>query len=169
MKMTFRMVSAFQIVILFGLLGVHAQTSDLHGLKGVGVNVESIDNEDAQLQGVTKDGLLRAIDSTLILSGVRVFTQEECWASPGSPYLSLHVDVLPVSDVNNARLGYTYDIQLQLKENVKLIRSPEKTVEVITWEEPRLGFVGRDGLGHLKDVVMELLGTFVSLYSTSNR
>jgi hypothetical protein len=90
----------------------------LHGLQGVHVVVENID-QNAERDGLTEHQVQTDVELRLRQSGIRVLSEEERLATPGRPYLYINVNTFK----NNDMEFYVYSITVELNQNVWLSRN----------------------------------------------
>jgi len=134
----------------------------LVGLKGVYILIEDINPE------VERDGLSRVtrqtdVDLKLRQAGITVYTREQSFSVPGSPYLYLAVNIL------KTRSGlYAYAVALRLAQSVTLSRAPHVTVTGATWHSGAVGVVGGANLSQIRDAVRDVVDQFLNAYLAAN-
>lgn len=119
-------------------------------------NAEAADSLDAARLEQETAGKLRE-------AGFRLLS-ERAWAqAEGQPYLNLRINSI------DSGLGFfVYRIEASLHQQVRLLRQPDKTSIVPTWEAAELGFAGANRLGSIQADLLRLVDTFIEAYQQEN-
>ena len=130
----------------------------LKGLRGVEIVVEDL-SDDAEKRGLTRDRIQSAIELSLRRNRVPVLTKDERQAKPGRPYLYVKVSVG----------DYTFSINVELHEDVRLARAPSTLVAgATTWGTFMFGAAGATGGDFILKSVEEEVDTFCLDYRKAN-
>lgn len=166
--MTKRSILALVILVVTALSGFSQTTEDrrksLQGLKAVGVLDEEI-SPDAEQDGVTESELQTQVELKLRLAGIKVVTLDDSFKLPGQPYLYVRVSYMRTDIRKISALA----IELQMKENVLLVRNPAIGLQATTWQK---GVIATGGINYLaKDVhdsIDKLTDKFINDYLSVN-
>src|SRR5262249_45458347 len=102
----------------------------LRGLKGIGVVVEAL-QPGTENDGLTQSQLRTDVELALRQAGIRVLSQEESLAEPGSPYLYINLNTIK-SEVLSVFSSYLFSLQLSLRQDATLTRAPDIKVSATT-------------------------------------
>jgi hypothetical protein len=136
----------------------------LRGLQGVKVLIEDL-GSDIERLGLIKSQLQTDVEATLRKAGIKVLTQEECYKTPGEPYLYLNINI------NTGKLGddkYSYSIDIGVIQNVLLQRDPRMKSYSVTWSTGGVGVIEKEFVGRLRESVDELVKIFVKAFFSVN-
>jgi hypothetical protein len=136
----------------------------LRGLQGVKVLIEDL-GSDIERLGLIKSELQTAVEATLRKGGIKVLTQEECYKTPGEPYLYLNINI------NTGKLGddkYSYSIDIGVIQNVLLQRDPRMKSYSVTWSTGGVGVIEKEFVGRLRESADELVKIFVKAFLSVN-
>jgi hypothetical protein len=136
----------------------------LRGLQGVKVLVEDL-GSDIERLGLSKNLLQTDVEATLRKAGIKVLTQEECYKTPGEPYLYLNINI------NTGKLGddkYSYSIDIGVIQNVLLQRDPRMKSYSVTWSTGGVGVIEKEFVGRLRESADELVKIFVKAFLSVN-
>jgi hypothetical protein len=140
------------------------QRQSLRGLPGVWVVVEQL-SPDLEQAGLTQDQVQTDTEEKLRKAGVKVLTQEECWQTPGMPWLYITAALLKASDAT-----YATTIGASLNQEVTLTRNPQIKTFGVTWDAGvYLGAVGRESLPSVREHVGRLIDKFIAGYQAVNQ
>ncbi len=128
----------------------------LKGLEGVYVLIEPIRSE-AQEDGLTDDLLQTDVELQLRKAGIRVLTKEECFETPGAPYLYINVNTVKFKNLEL----YSFNIKIELTQYIHLERDPTITIPADTWS---VGMVGSVVASQIKSFVRENLSNLVDKF-----
>jgi hypothetical protein len=160
--------AAFLILTLMVLpswaLNSETNRATLRGLAGVRVLIEDLPSEMLQA-GVTKTRLQADVDLKFRKAGIRTLTQDECFKTPGEPYLYVNINL---STLKAESGHYAYSIDIGLIQNVTLLRTPEQATYAITWSTGGVGLIGKNQLSDLQDSIGDLLSIFVKAFLSVN-
>ena len=163
-------VSLLQGVWLWGTLAAPCyatgdfQRETLRALPGTWVVVEHVGPELTQT-GVTQSDLQHDTEEKVRAAGIPLLSQEECWQTPGMPWLYITVALLKVTDTT-----YAATIAADLYQQVQLLRRPPMKTFGVTWDAGvHLGAVSREQLASLRQKVGTLVDQFVADYQAANR
>ena len=139
------------------------QRETLQGLPGVWVVIEHMPPELAKA-GVTSSDLQQETEEILRSAGLRILSQEECWQTPGMPWLYITVVVLKATDAI-----YAATIAAVLNQEVQLTRNPQMKTFGITWDAgTHVGAVSTEQLPSIRRNIRELIDKFVEDYQAVN-
>jgi hypothetical protein len=136
----------------------------LRGLKGVGVLVENLPPE-VEKQGLNRDQLQKTIESRLRKAGIKVFSKEEAFRTPGEPHLYVNINVNIAKTESDI---YPYSIDLLLIQMVSLLRDPNLTTYAVTWSTGGVGSIGKTIVGELGESVEAMVDVFIKAYLEEN-
>jgi hypothetical protein len=135
------------------------------GLTGVGVLVEDV-NSKAKEDGLDKTTLQTDVELRLREAGVPVLLKSEALKRPGCPILYLSVIVL-----ERESGGYAYSADVELTEQVTLVRKPAViAIGATTWHARSIvGVVGASELAEtVRGTVRDQVAQFVNVYLAAN-
>lgn len=132
----------------------------LKGLKGVHVLVESL-KEDIVKAGLNKETIQTDVELKLRLAGIPVLTREECVEEPGSPYLYVIAGVL-----KSELCGYIVKLDVEVKQEVRLVRSPAIQKDAATWSVG--GFGRTSDLKGIRECIKDQVDIFINAYLSVN-
>ena len=135
------------LVVLFLYDGIFPDIKSypLKGIDRIYVLIESLPQDAIDL-GLTKNRLRTATELRLKREGIKIGKEQEM-IEGHIPYLYVRVNVL----------GIAFNIELNICENVVLLRDKSVKCNSITWDNSTIGFHGRDpeyivtSLNHLLD------------------
>jgi len=134
----------------------------LRGLQGVIVVVEGI-REDAEADGLKTEDLQTHVELILLKAGLRVLPHDEWRTVPGRPWLYVSVNTI------RYLASYFFSIDVQLKQDVSLVRAPDIRSSSSTWELGSIGFVDPAGLcPKIWDSVDNYLDRFITDFRAAN-
>ncbi len=157
------LVATIAAVLLFAVVGQLAKANQhdtLKGISGVYVLVESF-GEDEKRAGFNKQNFQTDVELKLRLAGIKVQTNKESLATPGSPYLYLNVSSLHEQRGENA----AFNIFLKLTEQVWLVRNPATRIYATTWSGGRVGY---GDLQYVRDGVKDVVDQFITAWLSVN-
>ena len=154
---------------MFLLLAASAATAgddefsrpSLKGLKGVYVLVEPLEAE-VERDGLNQTSIQTDVELRLRQAGIKVLTEAERLAAPGTPFLYVLV---------NAKSGspYAFSINVELCQDVRLDRDPSMQISgATTWSVTAVGTVGRNNLRDIRDMVKDYVDRFINAYLSVN-
>jgi hypothetical protein len=114
---------------------------------------------------LTKTRLQADVELKLRTAGIKTLTQEECFKTPGEPYLYLNINLNTLKTETD---HYAYSIDIGLIQNVTLLRDPGQDTYAITWSTGGVGLIGKKRLSELQDSVGDLLSIFVKAFLSVN-
>ena len=134
----------------------------LKGISGVQVLVEYF-NENAKNAGFDTRTFQTDMELKLRLAGIKVLTEKESFAAPGSPYL-----YLSVSPVISKKRGpnFPYAIDLELNQTVRLVRDPSIEAPGETWS---IGSIGHGDIPHIRESVKDYMDEFINAWLSVNQ
>jgi hypothetical protein len=133
----------------------------LRGLKGVLVEIESIEPEIEQ-DGLTKAQIQTDVELKLRLAGIKVLSEEEWQKEKGRPffYVCAHVRKYKVLS------SYVFNIDIQLNQDVYLERYLNFKIGAPTWSVSCLGIIS--DLNDIRNVVKDKIDIFINAYLSVN-
>ena len=152
----------FSSLFLFAFTGdgitgdIDYKRDALKGLEGVYVLIEPIRSE-AQEDGLTEVLLQTDVELQLRKAGIKVLTKEECFKTPGAPYLYINVNTVKFKNLEL----YSFNIKIELTQYIQLERNPSITIPADTWS---VGMVGSVVASQMKSFVRESLGNLVDKF-----
>ena len=145
-------------------LNSETNRATLRGLAGVRVLIEDLPSEVLQ-EGLTKTRLHADVELKLRTAGIKTLTQDECFKTPGEPYLYVNINLSTLKAESD---HYAYSIDIGLIQNVTLLRDPGQATYAITWSTGGVGLIGKKRLSELQDSVGDLLSIFVKAFLSVN-
>ncbi len=140
------------------------QRETLRALPGVWVVIEQVGPELAQA-GVTQSALQHDTEEKIRAAGLRLLSQEECWGTPGMPWLYITVAVSKATATT-----YAATMAADLYQEVQLVRPPALKTFGVTWDAGvQVGTVNTDQVASLRQRVGTLVDQFVADYQAGNR
>jgi hypothetical protein len=136
----------------------------LRGLQGVKVLIEDL-GSDIERLGLIKNQLSMDVEAKLRKAGIKVLTQEECFKTPGEPYLYVNINI------NTGKPGdgkYAYSIDIGVIQNVVLQRDPRMKSYSVTWSTGGVGTIDKEFVGRLRESVDEVVSIFVTAFFSVN-
>jgi hypothetical protein len=145
-------------------LAADSRAETLRGLTGVWVVVERF-NLELEQGGLTQSQVQKDTEEKLRQVGIKVLTQEECWQTPGMPWLYITAALLKASDTT-----YAATIGATLHQEVQLTRDPQMKTFGATWDAGvHIGAVGAERLPTVRESVGSLVDKFIADYQAVNR
>ena len=139
------------------------QRETLRGLPGVWVVVEKLPFELEQT-GLTQGQVQVDTEDRLRKAGIAILTQEECWQTPGMPWLYITVALLKAGATT-----YAATTGAVLNQEILLTRTPQIKAFGATWDAGvHLGAIGADSLPTVRDSVGSLVEKFIADYQAVN-
>ena len=137
--------------------------SSLYGLPGVYVLVEGL-NVDMEKDGLTKDQLRKDVESQLRNAGIMILTREEKFKTAGNPQLYVNINLLKSS----SPFAYAYSVEVNLEQEVALVRKPNMRTVATTWSQGSVGIVGISNLKAIRETVRSRVDHFIHDYFVAN-
>jgi hypothetical protein len=139
------------------------QRETLRGLPGAWVVVEKLPTELEQT-GLTQDQVQTDAENRLRKAGIAILTQDECWQTPGMPWLYITVALLKVNATT-----YAATIGAVLNQEIVLTRNPQIKAFGATWDAGvHLGAIGAESLPTVRNHVGSLIEQFIADYQAVN-
>ncbi|HEV8716098.1 MAG TPA: hypothetical protein VGX03_25140 [Candidatus Binatia bacterium] len=139
------------------------QRETLRGLPGVWVVVEKLPAELEQ-SGLTQGQVQTDAEDRLRKAGITILTQEECWQTPGMPWLYITVALLKAGTTT-----YAATVGAVLNQEITLTRNPQIKAFGSTWDAGvHLGAIGTESLATVRDSVGSLVDKFIADYQAVN-
>jgi hypothetical protein len=114
--------------------------------------------------GVTQAHIQQETEEKLRQIDLPLLSQEECWQTPGMPWLYLTVAVFKASDTT-----YAATIAAVLYQEVRLTRPPQPKTFGATWDTGvRLGLLNAESLATVRQSVGSLIDKFTADYQAVN-
>ena len=142
------------------------ERESLAGLAGVLVLVEGL-NPDVERQVVTQSTLQTDVEVKLRQVGIRVLTETEWLAAPGSPSLSVAVDAVSLS-LGEARPVYAVVVRLELSQKVALHRNPVIALRAPTWRTGSIVAATAGKVDKVREYVRDKVDEFINAYLAAN-
>ncbi len=133
-------------VILIGLIifghtevwgGLVEDRASLQGMEGLYILIDG-QFESLIRKGITKEQLKTDVELQLRKAGIKVLTEQESVALPGTPYLSVTFQVsegiCKVSHTDSSLKFYAIGMLIQLHQEVRLDRNPKIKINGVTWK-----------------------------------
>ena len=138
---------------------VRTDRASMRGLTDFEIVVEDL-IPGAQLDGLTKDHLLEAVENRLRLAGFVLAAD----STGGGGYLYVNVNMTVGSGI------YIYCAELQLRQATRLVRAPDQAVpEAVTWQTGVVAAVPATELRvGITSVVLGEVDTFIRDYAEEN-
>lgn len=141
------------------------QTSSLEGIERL-LLITEFSGDAEQIESIDPNSLRRDLSRHLLSAGTGIqLISEQAWArEEGAPYLYVNVNGI------KSDLGfYVYRLQVALYQEVNLVREPEKSSIVPTWEAAELGFAGENRIESIREDITRLLDNFIMEFKTANQ
>jgi len=155
------------IVVMFlgGLAApfAEAQDSDSHvvslkGISALAVLVERLP-DGAKVLGLTKETIQTDVEQKLRLGGVRVVAAEEAQRLPGGPHLYVNVNL-----TNDGRVA---KIDVELDQDITLVRNDQSVPAVATWKRGGL-IAPNSSAQQIRDVIKAIVNQFLNAWRSVN-
>ena len=137
----------------------------LSGVPCIHVLVEEI-SDSLQQAGMSTTMLQTDAELRLRAAGIRVASEEQSFALPGSPYLYVKVTGLRDTTTKGKLLGYSADIEIQLVQDVRLERDASIKIGTPTWSLEEI--VGGPTVEIIRSSVRDLTDRFANAYLSAN-
>ena len=134
----------------------------LKGISGVWVLVESF-AESAKNAGFDRRTFQTDMELKLRLAGIQVLTKKEWVAAPGSPYLYLNLN--PLSPEERGP-NSPYAIDLELKQDIRLVRDPSIEGLGATWSTSGVGY---GDIPYIREYVKDHMDKFINAWLSVNQ
>ena len=139
-------------------------TLSFQDMPGVFVVVEPLDTA-VERHGLFADSLRELIETKLANVGIRLLTEDEWQTTFGNPMAFLDVNLARVSE----RM-YMYQVQLELRQLVVLVRDSTIPAFTPTWKSGQtLGVMQGAQLRNLREHVSAAVDRFIDAYAAANR
>jgi hypothetical protein len=141
------------------------QTSSLEGIERL-LLITEFSGDAEQIESIDPNSLRRDLSRHLLSAGTGIqLISEQAWArEKGAPYLYVNVNGI------KSELGfYVYRLQVALYQEVNLVREPDKSSIVPTWEAAELGFAGENRIESIRADITRLLDNFIQEFKTANQ
>lgn len=135
----------------------------LQGVTGVHVLVESLKAE-VERQGLTTAQLQTGVELRLRKAGIRVLSEKERAETPGSPFLSVTVNVFK----QKSPFLYAFAIHVALTQLVLLARDPTIISSAETWSTSSVGIAGGNRLRGIRGDIAAGVDKFIHAYRAEN-
>ena len=139
------------------------QTSNLKGLKAVGVIVAELD-ANLQRGGLIKDEIKADTEMRLKESGIGVLSGKERLKSPGRPYLYIAIESVCPSTTNLC----TVDVAVRVIESIQLERDSTIQTNASIWEKDILTMLEKKHLDKVRDMVSAFVDQFKTALRSTN-
>jgi hypothetical protein len=158
-----RALYLFTTILLAIAYSADAQTSSVFRDVGpIAVVIQELD-PDAVREEFTVDLIRTDIEVELRKAGIRVVDRTQLGENSGNPYLFLVVNTLK-GTLNT----YTYSMELRFHQNASLIRNPDVSLSVSTWNRSVIGNERGNRLPQLREKIKEMLMPFINEYLAAN-
>jgi len=136
----------------------------LHGLNGVGVVIENI-NQETQRDGLDPNQIRADVEIRLRKAGIKVLTGSKYRKESGLPYLDVNV-----SAVKSKKLDlYAYHIAVEVYQLMTLNRDRNIVSFSDTWSTGSTGMVDTANFSkNVKEEIVDTLDRFVNAYLAMN-
>ncbi len=154
------------VLVLFVFWGLFSRglavdsKETLRGISGFNVVVETlpriIDRSHTRQETVNNE-----VEALLRKAGIRVLSESDALSQPmlsGWPYLYVYTDVSPVGKGKYL----VYDILVEFRQKVTLVRDPSLTVYASTWSDRKTGWTKKYRLKELQSDITELVEKFAA-------
>jgi hypothetical protein len=155
------------LAVLWGMIGgaggkswagdTERSRQTLRGVEGVYVLIEALEPE-VERAGLTTQQLHTDVELRLRQAGIAVLTQEERRRTPGTPYLYVNVNVMPLSGGSPV-----FQITVELNQEASL-KTDGSLATVATWSVMGLGSSGKTGLAFIRSSVRDRVDQFINAY-----
>lgn len=123
----------------------------MRGLKGIAVIVETL-RPEAEADGLSMEDLHSDTVDKLMAAGILVLAQDDWAQTPGRPWLYVSVNTMKYLAT------HFFSVDVQLKQEVSLPRSPSIVTSCSTWEVGSIGFAAPQSLS---DKIRSSVGAYV--------
>jgi len=161
-------VAGIMLLVCVGgvLAGLISEQRVLAGLQGVHVLFEDL-SPGAKEAGLTKEQIQTDVELKLRLAGIKVLSKEEVLATKSLPCLGVTVTVVRAHERPIPICGYA--ISVFLCERVILIRDPNTSASVKTWDDGRIGVASRRVLREvIQEDIKDSVDAFINDYLAVN-
>jgi hypothetical protein len=134
----------------------------LHGLEGVFIIVEAL-KADIEADGLTAEDLKSLVESKLSATDIKILTHEEWRAAADHPWLYVSINTIKFL------AGHFYSLDLQLRQEVSVVRENSLSTNAATWELGSVGFsVITEVPGRVRHVLEGFLDRFIQDHTLVN-
>lgn len=134
----------------------------LRGLQGIHVIVEQI-NPEVERIGLTRSELQAKTEQQIRRAGIKVLSKEEQILEKGRPYLYVYLHIIKFG---TRITRYLFYIQVQLNQDVYLVRDPTIWGPAVTWST---GGTGIDfDLDNVRSIVKKKVDDFINTFLIMN-
>lgn len=141
------------------------QRPTLAGLKGVWVLVEVEQaHQDVKKHGLTDQQIQTDVELQLKQHDIKVLSEEQWQKTPGSPCLCVYLNHIATET------GLCADsIKVSLRQDVVLLRDPQKPSWAATWETGSVGLTGEEHFGEgVRKDLEKRIDEFINAYLAAN-
>ena len=140
-----------------------SEVESLRGITGVYVLVESL-RPDIKDDGLMEENIQRDVELKIRSSKINILTAEEWSQEPGLPYLYVRV-----SSIKSDLEVYSFYIDIQLYQMVRLMRDMDTSCSSITWNSSgSYGVVGVENVNDIRNGIDDLMDEFINDYLSVN-
>ena len=141
--------------------GIPSEKESLKGIKALRVVVEDLKPE------IENDGLLKRtiqtdVELKLRLAGIKVIDNSDL--NEGNSFIYVNANILKSSNNN----FYTYNISVNLKQDVFLARNNKLCFGVITWNSQSIGLIDKGELPEIRQDIKDHMDVFINDYLEMN-
>ena len=184
----FRYLRACMLLSLMSALICHADDrardrASLSGIKSIIVIIHTFEREwapELAKAGLTENLLQAAIERQLEKSGIQVIPEEVSahpategrlnvrlrFSDPEPPKKKFTTSTEDIIERIDSKARYAYAIRLNLRQPVSLQRTPEETVNAITWQTESVGF---RRLALIREDFENVVSVFIKAYLSENQ
>lgn len=139
------------------------QTSNLKGLKAVGVIVAELDANLGR-NGLTKEQIKADVEMRLKESGIGVLSGKERLRSPGQPYLYIAIESICASTTNVC----TVSVAVRVIESIQADRDSAVRANASIWEKDVLTMLEKKHLDKVRGIVNAFVDQFKTAFRSAN-
>lgn len=141
--------------------GIPSEKESLKGIKALRVVVEDL-KPDIEKDGVLKRIIHTDVELKLRMAGIKVIDIPNL--KEGNSFLYVNANILK----SNNDTFYTYNISVNLKQDVFLARNNKLCFGAITWNSGSIGIIGKGELPEIRQDIKDHIDVFINDYLEMN-
>ena len=166
---TFMKIVSVSLIITFGFVSdgssqrISHNIESLRGIEGVMVAVEDL-KTDITEDGLSIEKIQTDVELKLRLAGITVLNETGWLKERGQPYLYVNVN----SNKNKKAGMYSFNISVNVRQNVIVARNPDVLISADTWHAEHVGYINVKNAAGLRDLIKDVVDIFINDYLAVN-
>lgn len=141
--------------------GLPSDVASLQGLSDVHVAIGDLGPELDKK--ITRDELYSDVGRVLLEGGIQIIREETFLERPEAGLVFVVVQTVPINDVN-----VVYNVGVELRQTITLLRDPDVVAEAETWTRHEMGIMDLVDISQLRDRIREMAQALVADHAMAN-